>query len=217
MVHEEQGEFPLSVGRAAVGPPEVVFPRSVEGESISRCLRDVRELIRLAKPRLTRAVSVSGAAPAGAPFLGLLLHSQGSKQRWEGPCSGKKLIKWSNCSSFATPGEVPGNTVLAERGTAMNKGGCHRQLPPPPSPIQTLAFARRPSVGISQGAGVRPRLREHVLFIQPSASAFWKRNCLPSPFHYSVFGKGPRVSEEAGRWESLWMWVAAFREQLWSL
>lgn len=44
----------------------------------------------------------------------------------------------------------------------MNKGGCHRKLPPPPSPIQTLAFARRPSVGISQGAGVRPRLREHI-------------------------------------------------------
>lgn len=53
------------------------------------------------------------------------------------------------CSSFGTPREVPGNTVLAERNVAGNKGGCHRQ------PL-SCSCSIRPTVGISQGAGDEP-------------------------------------------------------------
>lgn len=43
----------------------------------------------------------------------------------------------------------------------MNKGGCHRKLPPSSQPQADLSLARRPSVGVGQGAGGRPRLREY--------------------------------------------------------
>ena len=145
--------FSLSVRGAAGGPLEAVFPGSGGG----KCWQVSTWCGRIDPVSKTKAesgaVSVSGAAPAGAPFLGLLLHSQESKQRWEGPCSGKKLIKWSNCSSFTTPREVPGNTVLAERRTVVNKGGCHGKLSPSSQPHTDLSLACRPSVGIGQGAG----------------------------------------------------------------
>lgn len=142
VVREEQGELPLSVGRAGVGPVQGVFPRSREGgksQQVSTWCGKADTFTKTKKAH-SGAVSVSGAAPEGAPFLGLLLYSLGSKQRWEGPCSGKKLIKWSNCSSFATPREVPGNTALAERRMAVNKGGCHGKLLPssPLSPDLSL-------------------------------------------------------------------------------
>lgn len=91
-------------------------------------------------------------------------------------------------SSFGTPREVPGNS-LGRENVAMNKERHRRRLLSCSGSIQPFAFAQGPTVGISQGAGVRPDSGNTV--IQPSASAFWKRIGLLSLSHYLVFGKGP--------------------------
>lgn len=93
---------------------------------------------------LTPQAPPAGVPPAGAPFWGLCSHSLGSKQRWEGPCSGKTRIKRSKGSSSAAPREVPGSTVwLSGHGSSLS-----RRPRPPPSP-------RRPPPAQAQPRGHR--------------------------------------------------------------
>lgn len=78
----------------------------------------------------------------------------------------------------------------------MNKGGCHGKLTPSSQPHADLSLARRPSVGIGQGAGGRPRLKEYSHPACRLCCLEEKLSSLPIPL-FSVWER--TQSERGGR------------------